>query len=57
MEMNASVETPLSNMAVNRRAIVTSHVLVMGQKYVEQVGEIVSTGQVCSIPKGYHSQS
>ena len=51
------METPLANMAVNLRPIVTSRVLVMGQKYVEQVGQTVSTEQVCSTPKGYHSQS
>ena len=54
MEINASAETPLANMAVNQKVNVTSRVLVTGHKHVEQVGETVSTEQVCSIPKGYH---
>ena len=47
--MNVSVGIPSGNMAVNQRASVTGHAMVMGRKHVEQVGEIVSIGQVCIV--------
>ena len=47
--MNVSAGIPSGNMAVNQRASVTGHAMVMGQKHVEQVGEIVSIGQVCIV--------